>query len=182
MKKYKEKQKGATLIEMIVAVAIFATAVLSATQIFQIGIQGQRKSMAAQNIQESMRYAFEVMDKEMRSAQKTEFGACGVGAGRIFALGGGNNTVSFGNVRGECVQYYLMGNTLVIDRDGRILPITPADIVVSNLFFTLTPFDAATQQGFVTIKLKVENVGMKEADRENMIIQTTIASRYYEES
>ena len=72
MKKARNKQKGTTLIEMIVAVAIFATSVLTATQIFQIGIQGQRKSMAAQNIQESMRYAFEVMDKEMRSAQKTE--------------------------------------------------------------------------------------------------------------
>ncbi|MCG2695682.1 prepilin-type N-terminal cleavage/methylation domain-containing protein, partial [Candidatus Parcubacteria bacterium] len=60
---------GVTLLELTVAVAIFSFAVLSATQIFKMVLEGQRSAIAAQSTQESMRYALEVMSKEIRMAK-----------------------------------------------------------------------------------------------------------------
>ena len=59
---------GVTLIELIVAVALFSVTILSAMQIFQMVVEGQRSAIAAQSVQESMRYAFEIMSKEIRMA------------------------------------------------------------------------------------------------------------------
>ena len=69
--KIKKNNTGVTLIELLVAVTLFSVIMLSATAIFKIMVEGQRNAIAAQNAQESMRYVFEVMAKEIRMAQKS---------------------------------------------------------------------------------------------------------------
>ena len=67
-KNIRQNKKGVTLLEITVAVAIFSVVMLSATEIFRMVIEGQRNAIASQNVQESMRYAFETMAKEIRTA------------------------------------------------------------------------------------------------------------------
>jgi prepilin-type N-terminal cleavage/methylation domain-containing protein len=45
-------QRGVTLLELMVALAIFVTVITMATSIFQGVIAGQRSTIAAQNTQE----------------------------------------------------------------------------------------------------------------------------------
>ena len=82
-------KEGLTLLELTVAVAIFSVMMLALTQIFNMVIRGQRNAIAAQNIQESMRYAMEVMSKEIRMAQK-DVGGPGqcplVGNGDVYSI------------------------------------------------------------------------------------------------
>lgn len=61
--------KGTSLLELLVAITLFAVIILSATAIFKMVIDGQRNAIAAQNVQESIRYATERISKEIRTAQ-----------------------------------------------------------------------------------------------------------------
>src|SRR3989339_604522 len=70
-----KNKKGFTLMELIVSMAIFSASILMATGVFKSAIEGQRSAIAAQNTQESMRYAFEVMSKEIRGAIGTDGGS-----------------------------------------------------------------------------------------------------------
>src|SRR3989338_7515952 len=54
-----KNQKGTSLLELLVALSLFAMIILSATSIFKAVIDGQRNSISAQNVQESLRYALE---------------------------------------------------------------------------------------------------------------------------
>lgn len=170
-------QNGVTLLEMVVAVAIFSVVVLSATSIFKMAIDGQRNAIAAQNMQESMRYAFEVISKEMRTAQKSSAGTC-IGSGKIFVTANNNDDLSFINKSGECVRYGLENNRLKIVRSDNSDFITPDEVKISDLEFDVTD-DVASKQSLVTIMMDIEAVGQA-MHKQPIKIQTTISSRYYE--
>jgi len=64
------KQPAFSLIEVVVSVALFSAVILSATGIFKMVIDSQRGAMAAQNVQESLKFFLEVTGKEIRMARK----------------------------------------------------------------------------------------------------------------
>ncbi|MCK4553738.1 prepilin-type N-terminal cleavage/methylation domain-containing protein [Candidatus Parcubacteria bacterium] len=179
---------GVTLLEMMVAVAIFSVVMLSATKIFQIVIESQRSAIAAQNLQESMRYAFEVMAKEIRMAQKITSGSDCTGlynipSSNIIYYLPSSQELRFKNIYNECVKYYLNGTRLKIGRNPDVGSavegyITPDEIEVSNLEFIVID-DVGNEQSMVTIKMDIEAVG-SQLHKQTMKIQTTISSRYYE--
>ena len=176
-----KNKSGVTLLEMMVAVAIFTVVMLSATKIFQMVIESQRSAIAAQNLQESMRYAFEVMAKEIRMAQKDVGGAgqCpNVGNGKIYDTNSDKDELNFKNFNDDCVKYYLDNNRLKINRDTDSGYITSDEIEVSNLEFIVID-DVDTVQSMVTIKMDIEAVGSG-LHKQAMKMQTTISSRYYE--
>lgn len=184
LNKIKQNNFGATLLEMIVAVALFSVTILAATEIFQMVVEGQRSAVAAQNTQENMRYALEVMSKEIRMAQKTTGNGCGPQLdGKVYNLQG--NRLQFKNIYGECVEYQEQNFRFQIQRypagnpPGLTDYITPDEIKVSNLEFIVIDDLVGYKQSMVTLKMDVEAVG-KELHKSKMKIQTTISSRYYE--
>jgi prepilin-type N-terminal cleavage/methylation domain-containing protein len=179
MKDVKSKiknKKGFTIIELLVAISIFVTMILSITEIFAKVNEGQRHAIAAQNIQESMRYAFEVIAKEIRMAKLDEGGAC-IGAGHLYEENAEGTSLKFLNYHNECVTYYLDGSALAVDRDDYKAYASPGTVVVSNLIFSSVDFGGIVQPR-VTIKMEIEAFG-KEIDKQKTILQTTISSRYY---
>ncbi len=179
LNKIKQNNLGVTLLEMMVAVAIFSVVMLSATKIFQMVIESQRSAIAAQNLQESMKYAFEVMAKEIRMAQKPIGNECGGNlADKVYLDLASGKTLKFKNINNECVKYYLDNNRLKIDRDADSGYITPDEIEVSNLEFIVID-DVGNEQSMVTMKMDIKAVG-KGLHKQTMKIQTTISSRYYE--
>jgi len=180
LNKIRQNNLGVTLLEMLVAVALFSVTILSATQIFKMVIEGQRNAIAAQNVQESMRYAFETMAKEIRMAQKDD-GSCAA-AGHVYSTNVDNSELYFINYHGDCVAYYLEYDgdipRLKVDRGLASAFVTPDEIKVSNLEFIVDD-NVSAIQSIVTIKMDIEAVG-KEMHKQTMKIQTTISSRYYE--
>jgi type II secretory pathway pseudopilin PulG len=184
LNKIKQNNFGTTLLEMLVAVALFSITILAATEIFQMVVEGQRSAVAAQNTQENMRYALEVMSKEIRMAQKSIGNECGPQlSGKVYNLQG--SRLQFKNIYGECVEYQEQSLRLQIQRylagdpPGLTDYITPDEIEVSNLEFIVIDDSLGNRQSMVTLKMDVEAVG-KELHKSKIKIQTTISSRYYE--
>lgn len=178
----KKSNRGFTLMEIIVSMALFASIVLSAAQIFKMVIESQRNAIIAQNMQGGARYAFDTMSKEIRMAQKDEAGNCtGEGnANRVYAVSADGQELYFKNYHGECVAYYLdsENEALMIERHGYVAKTLPDKIKVKSLQFSIVD-DIDNVQSLVTANLEVEAEG-KEAEKQNMIIQTAVSSRYYE--
>jgi prepilin-type N-terminal cleavage/methylation domain-containing protein len=181
--------KGVTLLELIVAVAIFSVIMLSATSIFNLVVQSQANAIAAQNMQENMRYVLEVFSKEIRTARKAnndcdaEVGETAVN--KVYNTNAAKDILFFKNKDDECVKYYIPSgeDRIKVYRGGVIDDyITPNEISISNLKFEVTD-DAVgefhTTQPKVTIIMYIEAKG-KEINKHKTRLQTTISSRYYE--
>lgn len=179
---------GVTLLELIVAVGFFSVITLSATGIFQMVINGQRSALAAQNVQESIRYAFEVMTKEIRGASlsngqcKTLISPEPTPQYKVYNTADDDSLLYFKNKNAECVAYYLEANRIKIIRGGQANFITPSAVKIINIRFSVAD-DAIggfhSLQPQVNLMLDAEVVG-KDMHKQSMKIQTSISSRYYE--
>jgi len=189
-KSIKQNKRGVTLLEITVSVAIFSVVILSATQIFRMVIEGQRNAIASQNIQESMRYAFEAMAKEIRTAIisnhdcESLFDPPAVAANKIYNVtaNGEGDILYFKNKDDVCVAYYLEEEALKVLREPDIALTTPSKIKVTALNFKVADDLIGafhSRQPLATMKMDIEAVG-KDIHKQTMKIQTTIASRYYE--
>ncbi len=177
-----------TLIELIVSVALFSVIMMITSNIFMMVINSQRSSIASQNVQESLKYFLEVTDKEIRMAQKNTNGACGaIPINRIFVKTtdvNGNDILEFQNHYGQCVQYAIVADPnhsasqrFQIERSGAVGFISPAQVTIDHLYFTIKP-SSSSNQAMVTLNLKAH--ALNEAKfKSSMTIQTTITSRYY---
>lgn len=151
----KNKKAGFSLIEVIVSVALFVVIIVSATEIFRLVIVGQRKAIASQNVQESLKYFLEASSKEVRMAKKNE-GYCTpfpyfvyLGVNDVYSIApspnGAGNALYFRNVYDECVIYYLGSGAnagrFMVRRNNLEAPISPAKIKISRLEFKKTTID-----------------------------------------
>lgn len=204
LKKIKQEQ-GTSMVEIVFVVAIFSIVMVAVAGIFQAVLNSQKNAIAAQNTQESLRFAFEVMSKELRNAKQSD-GGCEIQANQadfeIYNKDSTNNIIGnnigdvlyFRNSGNECVYYYLEddanGNTrLKIARDDDISDgidndfyITPDDVSVSNLYFDPLDNDIGAEPDEriqPTVTLKIEMNANQRRFKNNTVLQTTISSRYY---
>lgn len=181
-KEIKKNNKGVTLLELMVAVSLFSITILMSTRIFVTVIDGQRDAIAAQNMQESIRYTFERISKEIRMAQKDVDGSCTGTADKVYNTNAGNDELTFLNYHGECVAYSLGDYRLQVQRltiDPSPLPITLEKIKINNLQFELLGSNLETDQLMVVMKIDAE-AEAKEQFKHKIKTQTSISSRYYE--
>ncbi len=179
-------KKGFTLLEMVVAVGIFAVIVVSATAIFQQVVEGQRRAIAAHNTQENIQYIFESISKEIRNAKVNDdtLPACpDISAGKIFQLVAASE-IKFKNQAGQCVTYKLASGVFTISRVSpgsadSFLSLTPNELTVTNLIFSLKP--APAYQEAVAIVMTIANNSPDSRFKTPINVQTTISSRYYVE-
>jgi len=186
-----KNNKGVTLLEIIVAVSLFTVVVLSTTEIFRLVISGQRDAIASQNVQESMRYSFEAMAKEIRMATlgnhecESLFSPPVDAENKIYNIASGDNgeVLYFKNKNGDCVAYYSENGAIMVRRGNKTALTTPAKIKITKLGFEVidNPIDASSSaQPLVTIRIDIEAVG-QEIYKGAIKMQTTLSSRYYEQ-
>ena len=197
----KNNLSGYSLTEVMFSLAIFALLMTSVLGIAKSVSEGQKAAIAAQNTQESIRFAFEVMSKEIRSARQSD-GVCnpdfnGIDTYEVYnedTLGGADR-LYFKNKNQECVYYYLELDAdgishLKIARDDNLADlsidndffITPNDVNVTNLEFYVNDNVVGDDyhldiQPLVTIKLELESAGNKY--KQDFIMQTSVSSRHY---
>ncbi|OGF26723.1 hypothetical protein A2303_06440 [Candidatus Falkowbacteria bacterium RIFOXYB2_FULL_47_14] len=190
MRKIINNNRGLTLIEIVVATALFSMVSYAAVVTFQGVMKSQRSTVISQNVQESMRYALEIMGKEMRMAQKRISGDCVLSNNnRIYDTNdasGVGDSLSFINSRKACVTYSLVGGRIRINRFGEPSSyyITPNDIVINDLSFRVVDEGANTVppsvQPRVTITLEASMAGGAGVPAENVRLETTISARSYQ--
>ena len=185
---FKYKARPAfTLVEILVSVTLFTTIMLSATSIFKLALDAQRKSVMAQNTQESLRYFLEVIGKEMRMAQRNNGVCANMGATDIYTkdTNAFGDVLYFKNYHGQCVHYYLFGASawtgFTIERvtgaESAVNFITPDKVFISDLKFEVK--GSTTTQAFVTVAFKAEAITPARVRLSPINMQTSVASRYY---
>lgn len=173
---------GFSLMEVIISVALFSVIILSATGIFKLVIDGQRSAIATQNVQESLKYFLEVINKEMRMAQKNEAVCPGIPDDEIFIVSetGSSDTLIFKNYYNQCVTYSLVSDgdsqRFQVSRNSETGFISPAKIWIDDLDFVLNA--STSTQALLTVNLRAHALNERQFQSE-MTLQTSVASRYY---
>lgn len=190
--KKKLHNKGFTLIEIVVSVSLFVLIVLLSTSIFRGVIESQRSALASQNIQDSLRFIFESISREMRTARGDHDGSsCGSGHFKVYntnsAFGSpdSGNSLFFENRNQQCVKVATTTQGALEITRGIDPPfvVTPDDIEIKFISFYVVDDQAGdfhSLQPRVTFVIEAEIQNFKRTASKNVKMQTTVSSRYYE--
>lgn len=160
---FNESQGGFTLVELLVGIAFFSMVAMVLTGAFLAAFRSQRTAFAFIGVQNNVRFALEVMNREMRT-------------GTQFSLPA-QNRIRFVNDRGETVEYCFAEGAIRKTTGGDAClagspAITARDVIVESLSFILTgerPDDG--MQPRITILFRIVREGLS-AD-----VQVTVTQR-----
>ncbi len=172
------QNKGFTLIEMTVAMAIFTLLVGVTTGVFISSIKNQKQVLATQEILDQTSYLMEYMSRSLRMAVKDDIESGGV-TRDCLSLDRVNyefvgQCLKFRNYQNKCQQFCLDAATHQMkDENGNYL--TSENLQVSDFLVTLIgerqpPSDSL--QPKVTISLNIAG-----REQTSVKIQTTISQR-----
>lgn len=161
-KTYK-KNNGFTLIEIVVALAVFSMVIIAVTDIFLNGWGGVQRIAGQQNIQSAGRFFMESIAKEIRMSTINT------------ANGGPYATVNITNAKGETIDYTFNNSAKQISRAGSTL--SSDEIEVTGHFYVQKN---GSLQPRVTITMSLKNKTAKAAQQSQIDLQTTISSRSYD--
>jgi len=130
----KNNKKAFTLVELLVAVAIFAIIGGIASGVFISALRAQRKSLAYQELLSQTSYLMEYMSRALRMARKDITGTCIDAMLNYKIIDSG---IAFMNYKGECQKFYLMGSQLKEEKAGVISDLTSGDLQVANFNINL---------------------------------------------
>lgn len=154
----KKCTKGLTLIELLVAMAIFVVVLTVVFGLFSSAIKGQRRVIAMQNIQENARFMLEFMAKEIRMSK--------INSSTSTSL---NITRSDGTT---VVNYSLNNGKLY--QDG--VQVNSDEVSVTGGFY-VEGIGADNLQPKVTIAFKVQGTGSRPEEQAFINVQTTLSQR-----
>lgn len=197
MKNIKQKNKGFTLIEVLVAAFIFAGAAVTAASIFAISSNTQISTEISRNLVEDTRFSLEEISREIRLASdEIKFcsdsrcsqlvqtpGQGGIYYGDYIKTKSGSTEKIFGIIPGS--------NTFGVNTGGIWQPLMTENYTMSkkeglSYYFSGIPTPnipsqiPVTKQPYVSIEMTVEYKNpAKESEKVTETIQTTITSRAY---
>lgn len=193
--------RGFTMMEMLVALTVFSTLIVAATNIFLLASRSQRKVFDLEIMQASARYTMEAMVRE------TRIGLIDYGyyAERDTPMRNIETELALIDNEGETVRFFESDETnqdlcpdatstpcLLVSVGGlTVVPISPKGIRLRSVSFYISPendplsFDAALGgypsdiQPSVTILLSFESSSRRIDERTYTYLQTTATSRAY---
>lgn len=175
------QQRGTTLIEIVVAMSIFSIVLLLIVGIFSRFITIQRHDIAEFRLQEDVRLALEVFNREARLSYGATFAAQGT-------------AVIFRNQNGACVTYRIAGQAFqraeapgdggggacpIITDEALFQSLHTSQTIFEGLQFTVVPArvsgDGARleSQGLITVSAQVGSSG----STKKVNIQNSVSSR-----
>ena len=158
-----KKNTGFTLIELIVAMAVFSLAIVGAVGIFIRAIEGQRKIAAIQAVEENARFVLEMLAKEVRMSA-------------VNSPNGANDSLDIiaRKEAGDEPVVYSLANGQII-RNGEA--ITSSQVKVSRLKFYINK--SAGAPTLVSLAITIENQSQKTEKKAEMNLATTLSDRVY---
>ncbi len=158
--------KGFTLIEMIVAVAVFSIVTTMALGSFLNVSDIQKKAMALRAVNDNLNFAVETMMREIRTGTDYCSTTCSP------------SSFNFTNSLGDLMVYALDGSVIKRSSNGgSFLSLTSAEVEIENLLFIVSGEEAGDNlQPIVTIIINGSS-GEKEKVKSRLNLQTTISQR-----
>jgi len=166
---------GFTLIEILVAMAIFLIVITTVLQIFMMSMSGTWRLFGRQNDLDTARFILESMSKEVRLSAIISNDSSG---GKVQQL---NITNAYG-----CSVSYVFGSSnitrAVTGGSGCTIvsaaPLNPNEVLIVNGGFYIQKPPGSFQPR-VTMVMGVKNNAAKAAQQSEVDLQTTISSRAY---
>jgi len=159
-------EKGFTLIEMMVTVAVFTILMTIIGAIFTQTLDLQRTAFHLQTLEENGRFTLETIAREIRFGELTTLStACP-----------GSNTLSLVHPVNGDIRYDLVDGRVVRNVNDVNAILTSEKVDVTNLSFCITGADAGDrEQPKVTILMSMET-GAKNPQK--IDLQTTVTTRF----
>ena len=176
--------KGVSLIEMLVAVAVFAITVGAISGIFISAIRSQRRILATQELLDQTSYVLEYMGRALRMARKDSGLVCLISAKNYEVSEAGDSIrflkFDYGTNSDICYHFYL-SNYQIYESKGEAagVPLTSDKISVNSLRFNLsgdTIGESPNLQPRVTIFSEILGRGAA-GEQPKIQIQTSISQR-----
>ncbi|MBU1102099.1 prepilin-type N-terminal cleavage/methylation domain-containing protein [Patescibacteria group bacterium] len=165
-------RSGFTLLEILIAMAIFLIVIVVVAQIFSAGMGGVKRLFGRQNALDAARFVLESMSKEIRMSDV------------LTGAGGPSASINIKNSK-DCYVTYAFSGTVVTREvtSGAgctvgVLPVelTPDEVEITGSFWINI---AATEQARVTVTMNVKNKTTILTQQVQVNLQTTISSRQY---
>jgi len=128
--------KGFTLLELVIAMSLFAILILIVTNVFTKAIEVQKKTVDEQNLQGDIRNAMAIFEDEVQRVTKHVDASCSCSEGKFYCVNVNNDTLYVKNKSGSCIVYSDSGGRLKVNRAGMQEYLTSEDITIENLDFT----------------------------------------------
>jgi len=161
------KNKGFTIIELLVALAIFSLVIVSMAAVAVSVIKSQRKGFVLQESQENARYILESMSKEIRMSKI------------ISNAGDGLSTLNITNSKGEDVDYRFVSQKLQRQvNGGGWQDLSSANLEITGGFYIRK--SASPNRAAVTVVMQVESTTGQVEEQTEIHLQSTISSRSFE--
>ncbi len=183
--KIKNLSKGFTLLEMLIAVSVFATAATMSAGTLLAVSDAQQKILTLRITQDNLGYVFDTMGKEIRTGASYH---CGIGVddfsttprdcfdgGLSFTFLSGGNKVTY-QIRAGRMERVFMGGT----PSQAISVLTPSGMTITNLKFYVWGSPPATSGDIYQPRALIivqGTAGVKERTKSSINIQTMISQR-----
>ena len=187
-KDFKTNQKGFTLIEALVATAIFSVAVVSIVGIYLFTVRINRRVNVIRTAAENSRFITEYLTKEIRNGKVDYVGP--VASAQCSTIATSGPSLAILNIDGDHECFYLLGTDLMFAKNAGGTPLTASKlndpavkILTLNFYVTPTtnPFTAAgsciTPQVTIIGTLQATN-GVQNS--ETIPFETTISEPRYD--
>ncbi len=187
MKKFIEQKKkgGFTLIEILVAVALFSFIIAAASGLFISALRVQKKSLASQELFNQTSFLMEYMSRALRMAKKelSSSPTCLSQAGLNYEIAEvvpGQIGLKFINYEGVCQGFFLQNYQLKEWKEGYPVPLvlTSANLDISDFNISLSGRNQDDNlQPAVTLFLKIKVISQQSVGFPEINIQTTVSQR-----
>ncbi len=173
------KKNGFTLIELMVAITLFAIVIGAVSGVFVSGLREQRRALASAELLDQTSYVLEYMSRALRMAKKEIDEGCLLNHGLNYEITprGGLRFINHLE-EDDCQEFFLENNQLMYWKQStnQTLPLTSENLEIVSLNFRLRGEDQADNlQPRVTISFNVR-AGVGDI-RPYIIIQTTVSQR-----
>ncbi len=187
--KFQTLNKGFTLIEILVSVAIFATVMTMALGALLAMSESDRKAQTLKSVINNLNFSLDAMSRSMRTGVNYH---CDVSVGTVTSprdCATGATSMAFRSAEGQSVRYCL-GNgsscsssgtaVLVSKNGGSYAPLTASEVTVTNLEFYVKGAEDTALQPYVAIYLSGE-VPVGGLQTSTFDLQTSVAQRLYDQ-
>ncbi len=175
-------KNGFTLVEVLVAMAIFSIGVTISLGVFLSALQAQRKTLASQRLLDQTGYVLEYMSRALRMAKKqtAQSPVCLSQNGLNYEITRGGKGLKFLNYQNICQEFFLdTTNKRLKELKGSSEEfLTSDELEIESFNIKLAgASEEDTDQPRVTLFLKIKGKGQKPEEKPEIKIQTTISQR-----
>jgi len=181
------KNKGLTLVELLISISIFGVLAVVLIGIFVAAINAQASVLQNQEIIGQASYTLEYMDRGIRMAIRDTAGDCVGTANKNYSTASGITFLAFDTMAGDyrCKRFYLEDNKIKEQKSidetaasfGTGVELTSSKVKVNSLIFNVLGDVVNTAQPQVTILINMESTNRRLTPLPGIILQTTTSQR-----